>query len=175
MTALHQDAPPAYTVDLDGTVRINAAGAALRAQHAVVDAQFRELARGWARAEVAALFVRHPSVLAFDLDLSLNWEYNDSGGCYQSGWCTVGNVCLDPASPQIDEFLKDGEPDAEEAAGVLECELHLLRHDLAMVILGDDDCDERRETYRRGEMLALLGLHSSESPPSSAVVAEPSK
>lgn len=174
MTATHQDAPPAYTVEPDGTVQINAAGAALQAQHTVIAAQFRELLCGWARAEVAALFVRHPSVLAFDLHLSLSWEYDDSGGCFLSGTCTVGSVRLDPAIPQIDEFLEDGEPDAEVAAEILESELDGIRHDLARVILGEDDSNDRRETYQRADMLTLLGPHLNASLQAPATAAESS-
>lgn len=174
MTAAHLKAPPAYVVDADGTVQVNAAGAALKAQRAAIAAQFRQLMRGWARAEIAALFVRHPSVLAFDLHLRSDWEYDDSGGCFSSGSCTVENVQLDAGSPRIDEFLEDGEPQADLAAAILESELEEKHHDLAMVILGEDGSDDRRETYHRADMLALIGFHPGTAPPSPAGATEPS-
>ena len=171
MTATRQDAAPAYSIDPDGEVEVNAAGAALLKQYSLISDQFRKLQSNWARAVIASLFVRHPSVLALDLHLSSSWEYDDAGGGYLSGSCTVSDVHLDPACPQVAEFLEEGEPDADVAADVLEEDLRDISHDLALALLGEDGSDDCRETFQRQETLALFGLNSSES--TSPATAEP--
>ncbi|ASI68604.1 hypothetical protein BA022_08555 [Diaphorobacter nitroreducens] len=165
MTAQSQEASPAYSVTPDGTVRINAAGAALEVQYADISAQFGKLQHNWTQAEIAALFVRHPSVRSFDLRLSSSWEYDDSGGCYLSGSCTIDNVCLDPASAQIGEFLEGQAPDTGLAAEVLERELDDTGHDLALVLLREEGSDALCLGCQREETLATLGWSATDSSP----------
>ena len=92
------------------------------------------------------------------LNVFSSWEYDDAGKHYLSGSCLVKDVCLDPASPQIEEFMDDGKPDSELAAEVLESELDDTNHDLALELLGEDGIEDRLLPCKRGEVLAQFGL-----------------
>lgn len=158
MTANPHDASPAYGIAPDGTVELNAAGQALVAQYHVTKSRFDALQRSWAQAEIAALFVRHPAVRIVVLNVFSSWEYDDAGEHYLRGSCLVKDVCLDPDSPQIEEFMDDGKPDSELAAEVLESELDDTNHDLALELLGADGIEDRLLPCKREEVLAQFGL-----------------
>lgn len=174
MTASPHDASPAYGIAQDGTVQLNETGLALEAQYRAIAPRYEALQSNWAQAEIAALFVRHPSVLAIDLQLSASWEYDDSGGHYLSGSCRVDEVCLDAACPQVEEFMDGGEPDVGEAAAQLESELDDVSHDLALVLLHKDGSEDRRLTCKREEVLAQFGQTSNVPAPAPATTGTPS-
>lgn len=173
MTASLHEESPAYCIAPDGTVRPNEAGLALEAQYRAIGPQYEALQHSWAQAEIAALFVRHPSVLAVDLHVFASWEYDDTGGHYLSGSCRVDNACLDEACPQVAEFMDGGEPDAEQAAAQLESELYDVGHELALVLLREDGADDRWLTCKRDEMLAQFGKASTAPAPAPTATGTP--
>jgi len=173
MTASLHEASPAYGIAPDGTVQLNEAGLALESQYRAIAPRYEALQRSWTLAEIAALFVRHPSVLAFDLHLLASWEYDDSGGHYLSGSYRVDDVCLDAACPQVEEFVDGGEPDAQQAAAQLESELYDVGHELALVLLREDGAGDRQLTCKREEMLAQFGQTSNASAPAPTTTGTP--
>ncbi len=168
MSALQHAAPPAYQVDENGRIRPNEAGQALLVQHRAVKAQIEVLNRSWCNATLAVLFVHHPWVEALTLRISSSWEYDDSGGCYRSGSCRVQALDIAPGMKLPEEILQDGYVDQALAAEMLTDMLNDDSGDLALLLLEEDESEDRTLSFKRAEVLESvviqvtpLGMQSS--------------
>lgn len=157
-TVAHAEATPAYRVDAAGNIRLNDAGQSLRTQYEAFKTQVEALDRSWCDAVLASLFVRHPWLQSLTMTAGTSWEYDDSGGCYLSGFCRIDTVSF-VASITLPEYVLDeGAADHTLAADLLGDTLDDEAPDLALMLLGEDRSEDRVFTFERESLLRQFRL-----------------
>lgn len=165
MTDNPHEASPACVVSEDGAVEFNQAAHALVTQNNDLKLRHDALKLSCGQAQVAALFMRHPSLVSMTLRLSTSWEYDDSGGFHLIGSCLVENVRIDTFYEPPEAILNSGRPDTDLAALQFTDELDDEAPDLALALLGEDRSEDRVLTFQREELLRQLGLPSAQEGP----------
>lgn len=157
-TVAHAEAAPAYDVDAGGSVRLNDAGQSLRTQYEALKTQVEALDRSWCDALLASLFVRHPWLQSLTMTAGSSWEYDDSGGCYLSGFCRVDSVCFVASVALPQDVLDEGTADHDLAADLLGDALDDEGADLALTLLREDRSEDRVFTFEREPLLRQFQL-----------------
>lgn len=147
MTASPCETAPAYLVDDDGMLHLNEAAKALTAA----------LERSWGFAHVAALFVRHASLITITLRLSTRWrECEESGARYLAGKCLVENATLTPSCARSEGLFAGSEASADMLAGLTEELDDATLDHLAIILIGEKTPRDRTMVFHRAEILAQV-------------------
>jgi len=131
-----------------GEIRINDAGAELYKRQEMLKAEIAELDRAWAGAFLVAIFLNHPWLERFTLEISTGYELDDDGGYYQTFSPVVRRAnCLNDCS--LPSAVSDDEGFCPDIAGdLLADEIDGHVRDLYLALVGPDAEEVSVELWR---------------------------